>query len=73
MNCLNCDTVILKVGALIENGTALLATNESKKIESDGLKRFVHCQKCKAKNILGDVPNDKITWIQEKFVSFEFD
>ena len=73
MNCLNCNTVIVEIGTLIENGTGLLAPSEPKKIEREGKRRFVRCPNCKAKNYLGDVHNNEITWIQEKFVSFEFD
>ena len=73
MKCLNCGTVILKTGTQIKDGTSLLATGEARKIKYESQRRFARCPNCKAKNYLGDVPNDKITWIQERFVSFDFD
>lgn len=73
MKCLNCEAIIIKKGAQLENGSFAWAVGEPKKVKYESGKRFVRCPNCKAKNILGDVPNDEITWIQEKFVSFEFD
>jgi hypothetical protein len=73
VKCLNCNTIILKTGLQFKDGSFALATGESKKIEHDKLNRFVRCPNCKAKNILGDVINNKINWSQETFVSSEID
>jgi DNA-directed RNA polymerase subunit RPC12/RpoP len=72
MKCLNCGTTILEMSTLNEDGGFSLIPGEPKKIEGDGLREFVRCPKCQAKNYFDSWPESKRGG-QYYFSSYEFD